>query len=114
MIVNSLSDIGFKEIRSFPNGKEAWDYISQFSGYNGDVTKCGAAVRTKISMSSMAGDQFTRLKNIEPTLQEITEFLISTLIDEQMYRKGLSVCADEQCSKPQIGMFIERLIQILS
>ena len=114
MIVNSLSDIGFKEIRSFPNGKEAWDYISQFSGYNGDVTNCVAAVITDIEMPQMDGHHLTKLIKSDPTLKKIPVFLFSSLINEQMYQKGLSVGADEQFSKPQIGMLIERLIQILS
>ena len=59
MIVNSLADIGFKEIRSFPNGKEAWDYISQFSNYNGDVTERVAAVITDIEMPQMDGHHLT-------------------------------------------------------
>ena len=111
MIVNSLSDIGFKEIRSFPNGKEAWDYISQFSGYNGDVTNCVAAVITDIEMPQMDGHHLTKLIKSDPTLKKIPVFLFSSLINEQMYQKGLSVGADEQFSKPQIGMLIERLIQ---
>lgn len=114
MIVNSLSDIGFKEIRSFPNGKEAWDYISQFSGYNGDVTNCVAAVITDIEMPQMDGHHLTKLIKSDPTLKKIPVFLFSSLINEQMYQKGLSVGADEQFSKPQIGMLIERLMQILS
>lgn len=69
MIVNSLSDIGFKEIRSFPNGKEAWDYISQFSGYNGDVTNCVAAVITDIEMPQMDGHHLTKLIKSDPTLK---------------------------------------------
>ena len=109
-----LVDIGFKEIRSFPNGKEAWDYISQFSGYNGDVTNCVAAVITDIEMPQMDGHHLTKLIKSDPTLKKIPVFLFSSLINEQMYQKGLSVGADEQFSKPQIGMLIERLIQILS
>ena len=109
-----ISDIGFKEIRSFPNGKEAWDYISQFSGYNGDVTNCVAAVITDIEMPQMDGHHLTKLIKSDPTLKKIPVFLFSSLINEQMYQKGLSVGADEQFSKPQIGMLIERLIQILS
>lgn len=114
MIVNSLADIGFKEIRSFPNGKEAWDYISQFSNYNGDVTERVAAVITDIEMPQMDGHHLTKLIKSDPTLKKIPVFLFSSLINEQMYQKGLSVGADEQFSKPQIGMLIERLLQILS
>ncbi len=114
MIVNSLSDIGFKEIRSFRDGKEAWDYISSFSGYEGDITERIAAVITDIEMPQMDGHHLTKLIKSDKTLRKIPVFLFSSLINEQMYRKGISVGADEQFSKPQIGSLIERLLQILS
>ena len=62
----------------------------------------------------MDGHHLTKLIKSDPTLKNIPVFLFSSLINEQMYQKGLSVGADEQFSKPQIGMLIERLIQILS
>ena len=114
MIVNSLADIGFKEIKSFPNGKEAWDYISKFANYNGDISECVAAVITDIEMPQMDGHHLTKLIKSDSKLKKIPVFLFSSLINEQMYKKGLSVGADEQFSKPQIGMLIERLMQILS
>lgn len=114
MIVNSLADIGFKDIRSFPNGKEAWDYLSKFTNYDGDITECVAAVITDIEMPQMDGHHLTKLIKSDSKLKKIPVFLFSSLINEQMYQKGLSVGADEQFSKPQIGMLIERLMQILS
>ena len=79
-----------------------------------DVTNCVAAVITDIEMPQMDGHHLTKLIKSDPTLKKIPVFLFSSLINEQMYQKGLSVGADEQFSKPQIGMLIERLIQILS
>lgn len=114
MIVNSLSDIGFKNIKSFPDGKAAWDYLSQFSGYTGDISEKIAAVITDIEMPQMDGHRLTKLIKSDNTLKQIPVFLFSSLINEQMYQKGLSIGADEQFSKPQIGALIERLIQILS
>lgn len=114
MIVNSLSDIGFKEIKSFPDGQAAWDYISQFGSYDGDITEKIAAVITDIEMPKMDGHRLTKLIKSDDKLKKIPVFLFSSLINEQMYQKGLSVGADEQFSKPQIGALIERLMQMLS
>ena len=61
----------------------------------------------------MDGHHLTKLIKSDPTLKKIPVFLFSSLINEQMYQKGLSVGADEQFSKPQIGMLIERLILII-
>ncbi len=114
MIVNSLSDIGFKDIKSFPDGKTAWDYISSFGGTSGDITEKIAAVITDIEMPQMDGHHLTKLIKSHDKLKAIPVFLFSSLINEQMYQKGLSVGADAQFSKPQIGMLIETLINMLS
>lgn len=114
MIVNSLSDIGFKDIKAFPDGQAAWDYISSFRDYDGDVTEKIAAVITDIEMPQMDGHRLTKLIKSDDKLKKIPVFLFSSLINEQMYKKGLSVGADAQFSKPQIGALIERLIQMLS
>ena len=82
--------------------------------YNGDISECVAAVITDIEMPQMDGHHLTKLIKSDSKLKKIPVFLFSSLINEQMYKKGLSVGADEQFSKPQIGMLIERLMQILS
>ena len=113
LIINSLNDIGFTNIHSFPDGKEAWDYISQFSGYEGDVTEKIAAIITDIEMPQMDGHHLTKLVKSDETLSKIPVFLFSSLINEQMYKKGLTVGADAQFSKPQIGQLMEKLVEIL-
>ncbi|MCH5325567.1 MAG: chemotaxis protein CheV [Eubacterium sp.] len=114
MIVNSLSDIGFKEIRSFPNGKEAWDYISSVRDTDGDITDKIAAIITDIEMPQMDGLQLTKLIKSDEKLNVIPVFLFSSLINEQVTEKCREAGADGQYSKPQIGMLIQKLVEILS
>ncbi len=113
LIVNSLNEVGFTNIRSFPDGKEAWDYISQFSDYEGDISEQIAAIITDIEMPQMDGHHLTKLVKADEKLSTIPVFLFSSLINEQMYKKGLTVGADAQFSKPQIGQLMEKLVEIL-
>jgi len=113
LIVNSLNEVGFTNIRSFPDGKEAWDYISKFIDEEGDVTEKISAVITDIEMPQMDGHHLTKLIKTDEKLSKIPVFLFSSLINEQMYKKGLTVGADAQFSKPQIGQLMEKLVEML-
>lgn len=114
MIVASLSDIGFKNIMAFPNGKEAWDYISACKALGENILDHVACVITDIEMPQMDGHRLTKLIKSDDILKKIPVFLFSSLINDQMYAKGVSVGADAQFSKPQIGILIEKLIELLS
>lgn len=114
LIVNSLNDVGFTNIESFPNGQEAWDYISQFSDYEGDISDKIGAIITDIEMPQMDGHRLTKLVKDNKKLADIPVFLFSSLINEQMYKKGLTVGANAQFSKPQIGQLMEKLVKLFS
>ena len=109
LIVKSLNDAGYTNVSHFPNGKDAWDYLQSVS--DPSTISC---VISDIEMPQMDGHHLTKLIKSDSKLNKVPVFLFSSLINEQMYQKGLSVGADEQFSKPQIGMLIERLMQILS
>lgn len=113
MIVSSLSDIGFRNVISFPNGKEAWEYISACKDISGNILDSVACLITDIEMPQMDGHRLTKLIKDDSVLKEIPVYLFSSLINEQMYAKGVSVGADGQFSKPQIGILIEKLIELI-
>ncbi len=114
MIVNSLSEIGFKEVRAFSNGKEAWDYISSQRELDGDISDRIAAVITDIEMPQMDGLHLTRLIKSDEKLNKVPVFLFSSLSNENTAAKAAEVGADGHYSKPQIGTLIQKLVDILS
>ena len=70
-------------------------------------------VITDIEMPKMDGHRLTKLVMEDEELKHIPIVIFSSLIDEEMRRKGKAVGADEQLSKPEIGHLVEILDYLL-
>lgn len=116
MITSTLADTGFKNVISFQNGEDAWDYVKTFkersTGEN--ITEQIACVISDIEMPKMDGHRLTKLIKDDPVLKHIPVILFSSLIDEQMIVKCKQVGADAQFSKPQITELIKTLLRFIS
>lgn len=108
MIVDTLNMAGYKNVISFANGQEAWNYISNVS-HDNHLLDHIALLITDIEMPQMDGHRLTKLIKDDSYLRQIPIFLFSSLIDEKMRLKGETVGADEQFSKPQINTLVETL-----
>ena len=105
MIQQALIKAGYKNLEIFNNGQEAWDYLRTEGRKPGVVD----LVITDIEMPKMDGHRLTKLVKGDKELKHIPIVIFSSLIDEEMYRKGKAVGADEQLSKPEIGHLVEIL-----
>ncbi len=114
MIMDTLHTSGFKNVMSFTNGQDAFDYIMSFHELGDNITSEVALVISDIEMPQMDGHHLTKRIKEDPVLKQIPVFLFSSLINEQMRIKGESIGADEQFSKPQIGILVETLYKYLS
>ncbi len=116
MITSTLADTGFKNIVSFQNGADAWDYVSSFKSKctPDDICDNIACIISDIEMPKMDGHRLTKLVKDDPLLKHIPVILFSSLIDEQMILKCKSVGADAQFSKPQITELIKTLLKLIS
>lgn len=65
-------------------------------------------------MPQMDGHRLTKLIKSSAGYREIPVVIFSSLITEDMRRKGREVGADEQLSKPEIGHLIGVLDELLS
>ena len=116
MMVTALSEVGYHNVVSFANGQDAWDYIKTFKGKSSEaepITNFIGCIISDIEMPKMDGHRLTKLVKDDPELQNIPVILFSSLINPQMKRKGESVGADAQFSKPQIKELIETLMILL-
>lgn len=109
LIKNTLNQAGYNNIISFDNGKDAWDYISGHKAMGGNILDQVACVISDIEMPQMDGHHLTKLIKDDGILKAIPVYLFSSLINDQMKKKGESVGADAQFSKPQIGALIKYL-----
>lgn len=116
MITSTLADTGFKNVVSFQNGEDAWDYVNTFKSRctAEDITESIACVISDIEMPKMDGHRLTKLIKDDPVLKHIPVILFSSLIDEQMIHKCKAVGADAQFSKPQITELIKTLMRLIS
>jgi two-component system chemotaxis response regulator CheV len=114
MITDSLSKVGFTNIVSFPNGQDAWEFVSSFRDKPGNITDNIACVISDIEMPKMDGHALTRRIKEDKVLKDIPVLLFSSLINEQMILKCKAVGADGQFSKPQIKELIDLSIKLIS
>jgi len=112
MIDDSLERAGFTNIMNFNNGQEAWDYLLSIRDDNDLYDKVNLVI-TDIEMPEMDGHRLTKLIKDDPRLKKLPVVIFSSLIDEQMRRKGRELGADEQLAKPEIGHLVSILDELL-
>lgn len=111
-----LEKAGFKVIMT-TNGREAWDYLTscrkKVEEGNRPLSDFVQVVVTDIEMPLMDGLNLTsRIKN-DPVLKKLPVLLFSSLITEKLKHKGISVGADGQISKPEVGTLAKRAAALI-
>ena len=112
LIVESLKKAGYVNINHTENGQEAWDYLSQWKA-EGSIDKNCKCVITDIEMPQMDGHRLTKLIKSDDVLKSLPVVIFSSLINEEMRRKGEQLGADAQLTKPEIGKLVETIDEVL-
>lgn len=112
MIRTSLTRAGYENVSMFPNGAELWDALQQWEGAE-DLSDHVALIITDLEMPQMDGHRLTKLIKSSKAFRSIPVIIFSSLITEEMRRKGKEVGADEQLSKPEIGHLIHIIDTLL-
>lgn len=116
LIASYLEKDGF-EVTQDINGQNAWERLL---AWKAEAAQSGRPLAdtinlivTDIEMPSMDGH--TLCKNIkdDPVLKDLPVVLFSSLINDQLYHKGLSVGADDQVTKPEVGTLAERARKLI-
>jgi two-component system chemotaxis response regulator CheV len=113
LIVDALNKAGYSNVRHFENGKLAYDYIQELKKREKlDQVKC---IITDVEMPIMDGHRLTKLVKTDEATKDIPLIIFSSLVNEEMRRKGEALGADRQLSKPEIGNLvsvIDELVQV--
>lgn len=112
LIVDSLNKAGYTNLRHTENGKEAWDYIQQCLS-DGTLDEHVQCLITDIEMPIMDGHRLIKLIRDDSKLNNIPIIIFSSLINDEMRRKGEALGANAQLSKPEIGNLIKVLDEVL-
>ena len=112
MIVNCLEQAGYTNITTTDNGQECWNKLQQYQR-EGNIDESVSCIITDIEMPQMDGHRLTKLVKESDDFKHIPLIIFSSLVNEEMRRKGEQLGADAQLSKPEIGELvgaIDRLI----
>jgi two-component system, chemotaxis family, chemotaxis protein CheV len=102
MVKNFLSQGGYEDIISFPDGQQALDYLLE-------NPKSIDVLITDIEMPKMDGLTLCRQVKANEKTAHITVMLYSSLITDDIRHKGESVGADFQVNKPQFESILRHL-----
>ncbi len=105
LILDSLHKSGYSNVSMYANGQEAWNKLLELKKNNGVEygVKC---IITDIEMPLMDGHRLIRLVRGEESLKDLPIIIFSSLINDDMKRKGERLGADAQVSKPEIGQLV--------
>ena len=106
MIVESLKRAGYENLIKTDNGQEAWNFLCEAKSCGDPIGEHVRCIVTDIEMPLMDGLHLTKLIKDDPIMKDIPVILFSSLINEEMRRKGESVGADAQISKPEIANLV--------
>ncbi len=114
LISDSLKEAGYNNLIDTVNGQEAWDYISNAVEEGGDLSSKVGIVITDIEMPIMDGHRLTKLIKSHDKTKNIPVVIFSSLVNEEMRRKGEALGADAQLSKPEIGNLVKVIDNLVS
>ena len=112
MIVSCLQQAGYTNITTTDNGQECWNKLQEYLA-SGDVDEKVACIITDIEMPQMDGHRLTKLVKESDALKHIPLIIFSSLVNEEMRRKGELLGADAQLSKPEIGQLVSAMDKLI-
>lgn len=113
MLLEALRTAGYTNIIMTTNGQEAWNILDGIKTSKESILDSVACVITDIEMPQMDGHRLTKQIKSDPELCMLPVIIFSSLIDENMRRKGLELGADAQLSKPEIGNLVDTLVEVI-
>lgn len=106
LIVDSLKKAGYDNLIHTCDGQEAWDIICDLKE-KGTLKEHVQCIITDIEMPVMDGHRLTKLVKSDDDTKDIPVVIFSSLVNEEMRRKGEALGANAQLSKPEIGNLVK-------
>lgn len=105
LIVDSLHKAGYANLIHTENGQQAYDVIQECKA-EGTLKQHVQCVITDIEMPLMDGHRLTKLLKEDEETKDIPVVIFSSLVNDEMKRKGVALGANAQLSKPEIGNLV--------
>lgn len=113
LIVDSLKQAGYVNLTHTANGQEAYNVILE-SKRNGTLKETVQCIITDIEMPIMDGHRLTKLVKEDEETQNIPVIIFSSLVNDEMRKKGESLGANAQLSKPEIGNLVRVIDELVT
>ena len=105
LIVDSLHKAGYVNLIHTENGQQAYDVIQECKK-EGTLKEHVQCIITDIEMPLMDGHRLTKLVKSDDDTKDIPIVIFSSLVNDDMKRKGEALGANAQLSKPEIGNLV--------
>lgn len=112
LIVDCLRKSGYENLTHVENGRQAYEIINHCKAH-GTLHNHVRIIISDIEMPEMDGHRLTKLVKTDPDTKNIPIILFSSLVNDEMRRKGESLGADAQLSKPEIGNLVRIIDQLV-
>lgn len=113
LLVGTLHAAGYKAVRDFSNGKLAWEALATIAESDKPLKDHVSIVISDIEMPQMDGHHLLTLIRADKKLRELPVVFFSSLINEETRRKGDTIGANGQISKPEIGQLIALIDKLI-
>lgn len=112
LITDCLKKAGYTNLNMNVNGQEAWNKLVKYKE-EGTIEENVHCIITDIEMPIMDGHRLTKLVKEDDELKNIPLIIFSSLVNDEMRRKGEALGADAQLTKPEIGMLVDTIDQLI-
>lgn len=113
MIEEALTKAGYSNLTITSNGLEAWNILESIKLSGVQLMEKAACLITDIEMPQMDGHHLTKLVKEDEYLKKLPVVIFSSLINEEMHKKGRSIGADAQITKPEIGNLVSLVDKLI-
>lgn len=114
MLKKCLTQAGYTRLIPTTNGLEAWNTLDKLIKDGGVIGKDIALVITDIEMPQMDGHHLTKKIKTDARFDGLPVVIFSSLVNDEMKRKGEALGVDAQLSKPEIGKLVHELDLLLA
>ncbi len=112
LIVDCLKKAGYDNVIHTENGQEAWNIVCDCRD-KGILKEHVQCVITDIEMPLMDGHRLTKLIKDDELTKDIPVIIFSSLVNDEMRRKGEALGANAQLSKPEIGNLVKEIDKLV-
>jgi len=109
LLIGTLHEAGYSNVTAYNNGKDAWEALEILSRSGVPIEKNVHLLITDIEMPQMDGHHLLKLIRDDKALNKLPVIIFSSLINDEMRRKGELIGATGQVSKPEIIQLINLL-----